>query len=877
MTNIHDAASEQLLQEQRRVHDAPSTKHGDTARRAVDGAEQNEHKGAGVKKRKAEDEVEGHADKKQFVLRPSPSSMYDRPSTFRPLHLLDRARLPLCYLDTTASESKVAQQRFFTCDADLLGKENSSVPQLLIARLDVDKTLYAVEKVERNTYAVCRLAHWVRPKDLKGDDAGSLPGRVPLHRVSGNATISKRDREGKSKATSVTKIVATIPEPPATESGSNQAPSEAGIPRPWQADEHDLAALEELAAETDTASPPLTQRRMFEKLVCQYMETLYFSKTSLAFFAKGPLSRARAAFTAAEGKLTVVELAAFLRSLCIQSSSLDKKYREKLPEVLNGLVNAPGSDDDTYSKTPVKKKAPRRLHPTRGGMFPLEEDYVQRWWSADHDCTSKSHYGETGEALLRRRLNNVRLRETLLQLIVTLETLALEASPACKSLGEADHEDAMPDHNDEGEAKETSTDRRAKRKKQPQDLNLALDVLVDKLCIWQSIEQDGSEARTPRKSYGSSAGTPSTTQATSSDILRDFFYEVIRPFYLSRLPQQVSMLGKKIGGPAASPLKQPTVKPGAAVVRKAPAPSEAAQPMKQERRSLHRIATDTVAAQKRSKTPSLVRFSSDSAMMPAMKRERSSTPALSSIPLASPTSTTHSRRGSIADFKRLNKRQIDLTALSATADAKQKKKAAIDEQVRNAISTLRKPNRGAAVKDIVDFAENRRAVLVDATPKRVNKFLAVTPHHVAKPVALDSRVVSSSGAVPDTGNRQRYTNPSPAAVRVAKPNIAETPSRSSAWLMPFKDVPIDGRPHDISMSTRGAKPAIFATPSKPRSRDLGVFHDEEQSIFATPLKSAKAAHSPDVLKVMRPSSAPSGSAANIYSALGWDNDLDELS
>src|ERR1700742_3564376 len=107
---------------------------------------------------------------------------------------------------------------------------------------------------------------------------------------------------------------------------------------------------------------------------------------------------------------------------------------------------------------------------------------------------------------------------------------------------------------------------------------------------------------------------------------------------MSRLPQQVSLLGKKFGAMSGpSPAKNNMVKPGAALVRKPPQlPStshDQSSASKQQRKPLHRVATET-SATKLSKTPSLVRVASDSAALPGLKRERSETPSIFSFPLA---------------------------------------------------------------------------------------------------------------------------------------------------------------------------------------------------------------------------------------------------
>lgn len=96
--------------------------------------------------------------------------------------------------------------------------------------------------------------------------------------------------------------------------------------------------------------------------------------------------------------------------------------------------------------------------------------------------------------------------------------------------------------------------------------------------------------------------------------------------------------------------------------------------------------------------PSLSR-SSTGPLVPSFKRE-SSTVSLAEIPPVRPGE---------GKLKRYSSREIDLNAMSQATQAKLKRKAAVQEELRGAIATLKKPNRRIAVKELVESFERRGA------------------------------------------------------------------------------------------------------------------------------------------------------------------------
>ena len=94
--------------------------------------------------------------------------------------------------------------------------------------------------------------------------------------------------------------------------------------------------------------------------------------------------------------------------------------------------------------------------------------------------------------------------------------------------------------------------------------------------------------------------------------------------------------------------------------------------------------------------PSLLR-SATAPALPGLKRE-SSDVSLSDIPL---------KRPSVEKSKRYSQREVDLSAISNATEAKLKRKAVLEEELRGAIVMLKKPNRSLAVKELNESFEQR--------------------------------------------------------------------------------------------------------------------------------------------------------------------------
>ncbi|KAF2637002.1 hypothetical protein P280DRAFT_472519, partial [Massarina eburnea CBS 473.64] len=783
---------------------------------------------------------------KPFTIKPCAATPYDKPYTFKPVRIIGRAQLPLSLLDSAADD--FASNRLFAANIDLLEKhndahaKNNEASRVLIARCETKKTLYVVERVEARVYSLCKLAAWLKEKDVAElwdpeslDTYPKFPQMEDPIALGGEwwmlAVVDAQQAEQPMKRVRTSMLRRPVPEPTAVDPQSLPANT-------------DPTAAENASqsAETDmlTMQPPapLTPQEQLEGLVEQYLNAIYMSRTSLAYFAKGPIARVRSAFTSPEeGAPQTYELVEFIRGMLLSHKAEGRKYGEKLPEVIKNIPPGFMSDDEEDAKK-KRKKPKKKVKLSIAGMYPQEADVVKKWWVGE-----MPHGGSFGEETIdqriKRRLADLRVREALAQMILMLEIVSLEALSTYKKPPENDGV------NDATQAQDESQPKPKKRKKKLDDINLLLDLLLDKLCIWQSVEEAGIlDFDAPK-------------QGGSSDRLQSFCIEVIVPFYMNRLPEQARMVNKKLGGPAtSSPPKRKAAKPP--TTSRKSGDSKEPEP-KKSRRSFARTSTDTTGQIGQRRALSLGRSTTDSALLNGIKREGSEA-RLSAIPLQ--RSPSQAARRSMSTMRILKGREIDLEATSAAAEAKRLQKKRVEDDLKDAISTLKKPNRGLAAGSYVDDVERRgfgsgksrkptttvrkpqKDVQVSATPHAVRRFapdmIQRTPMHHYNPFAGHRQTdtprsgdfcVPSSGIRPASfivpGTVQRST----AARTFVEPSVADTPSRPIA--------------NKTSNSATNAEPSVADTPSRPPSLGNSFVSKSStnRTLFVTPLK--RRAVSPD--------------------------------
>lgn len=403
----------------------------------------------------------------------------------------------------------------------------------------------------------------------------------------------------------------------------------------------------------------------------------------MAYFAKGPLTRCRNAFAQYNPDDDIPSLSSQYRESILSVKKMDAKYRETIPVILRNMTLLL-SDDERPKKRKSKK---RKLG--KNGLYTGEDEFLQKYWKSRQVPKNKEGLEESKEEEIKRHISDLRLRETQLQILLILETIHLEMTTVAPSI-------------EDSKGQETST-KRSKSKKE-ENLNLLLELFIDRLCIWHAISAgEGVIAESLKETDNNHL----SGKKIESDALRDFCNEVIIPFYASRLPDQCKTIKKKLGGASEVSPSRPVPKlkaSGSTSGSKGQSgvgDGKKTQPQPKPRRTLQRVLTDEqTPASQRSRHPSLIRSSTTPALQ-EVKRE-SVEPSLPSL--------GGSVRGGIQIARRVDKREVDLNAVAKVHEAKLRKMNTLIEQKKEldaAINALRKPNRELVSKEIADQAEKR--------------------------------------------------------------------------------------------------------------------------------------------------------------------------
>lgn len=99
---------------------------------------------------------------------------------------------------------------------------------------------------------------------------------------------------------------------------------------------------------------PLSQATT--SITSQYLEALYSTKTSLAYFAKSALSRARSEFQRVRSSSDSQSLASFLQDMVLKEEDLNSKYETFLPSLIGDeMETAPWTITDEERNHLIQK------------------------------------------------------------------------------------------------------------------------------------------------------------------------------------------------------------------------------------------------------------------------------------------------------------------------------------------------------------------------------------------------------------------------------------------------------------------------------------------------------------------------------------------
>ena len=259
--------------------------------------------------------------------------IFGKPRKLSPLFVLPRMRLPLASLDTENLSGALPRSRFFAAHVECLESSNDETlgktsPVVLIARFEADRSLFAVERVKQDRYALCKLGNWVKADDLQPAAVRKPDGPVKcqsevkqvharadrveraeaaLQTPAGSTGIKRRrledDHAGRAPVVpsqtrgtrheafrdSSSNVIHAFgdPAPDSTEALRGQIAEDGPsnehrqTRRPLTSDDRDLSLLDAAAEAIDLAPAESDPRDVFRVIQTQYLETLYLSKVCL--------------------------------------------------------------------------------------------------------------------------------------------------------------------------------------------------------------------------------------------------------------------------------------------------------------------------------------------------------------------------------------------------------------------------------------------------------------------------------------------------------------------------------------------------------------------------------------------------------------------
>lgn len=342
--------------------------------------------------------------------------------------------------------------------------------------MEGERQLSAVERLADGIYVLYRLSPHIRlgevrklAMQLKKENSpqGFVPdilGEEPWWKGAGSETFPHSGLEGSPSLEAAPETVPEVITPALSRSATPHMPREvSAVPTPATAAANDgEKSMEDVC----------------DNLRHQYYEALYLAKTSLAFFAKSALSRARAAARQKAEESTefnpLEQLTTCLQEMLVPLDKMDQKFRKTLIRAVM---------EETIDDKAVMRKN--------------EETYVNNWRVASFG----DRFIREGDEKLKKLVEELKTRETELQVILLLEILALNKDrPAAKE----------PE-------KKSKKKKQPKKKKGMAEPETLLDLLIDRLSIWHSI---GSELK-------GDAPLEETEKVAEKDHLRHFCVEVV--------------------------------------------------------------------------------------------------------------------------------------------------------------------------------------------------------------------------------------------------------------------------------------------------------------------------------------------------------------
>ncbi len=211
------------------------------------------------------------------------------------------------------------------------------------------------------------------------------------------------------------------------------------------------------------------------------------------------------------------DLIEFLRSIVVTPALLDTKYFKSVPDLIAEMKALVESSDNGGAKK-KRKRRPKTTRIGKTGLYRAEDEYVRTWWKANKPDLHDDEVAVRPEEE-SYHISCLRTRETQLQIILILEVLALESMRPAENEAESQLPGLAPSPLEAGAAK-------AAKKRKTQDFSVLLDILADRLCIWQSTTPDEVKALAESQRKGTDVDR---SDKASPDPLKDFCVDIIIP------------------------------------------------------------------------------------------------------------------------------------------------------------------------------------------------------------------------------------------------------------------------------------------------------------------------------------------------------------
>ena len=204
-------------------------------------------------------------------------------------------------------------------------------------------------------------------------------------------------------------------------------------------------------------------------------------------------------------------------------ATLDRKYKDTLPGIFRELPFHLSDREDgaalLLSMRP--RKSIKKSGVKKNGLYANEDVEVKSWWLSKDVSNTLCDTPEAREDFTKNLLLDQKSRETQLQIILILETLALRTSKAeSHTLTDPTETHGLTNIN------ESSVPDRSRKGK---NLETLLDLQIDRLSIWQSMVLEESKPSEDKQRLKEEEVERGVKHDQKANHLRSFCVDVVLP------------------------------------------------------------------------------------------------------------------------------------------------------------------------------------------------------------------------------------------------------------------------------------------------------------------------------------------------------------